>query len=78
MQMRNTWRTWSAHCAANCLACEPRTHFLPLPTMPAVLLQVLPTLPPQLEYRFIGRALILRDIDAALILDYLPDAITAR
>ena len=49
-----------------------------LPTMPAVLLQVLPTLPPQLEYRFIGRALILRDIDAALILDYLPDAITAR
>jgi hypothetical protein len=49
-----------------------------LPTMPAVLLQALPTLPPQLEYRFIGRALILRDIDAALIVDYLPDAISAR
>jgi hypothetical protein len=46
-----------------------------LPTMPATLLQALPVLPPQLEYRFIGRALILRDVDAALIVDYLPDAL---
>jgi hypothetical protein len=49
-----------------------------LPTMPAVLLQALPPLPRQLEYRFIGRALILRDIDAAMIVDYMPDALPAR
>ena len=31
----------------------------------------------QLEYRFIGRTLILRDIEAAMILDYLPNALPA-
>ena len=49
-----------------------------LPTTPAVLLHALPTLPSQLEYRFIGRTLILRDIDAALIVDLLPAALPAR
>ena len=49
-----------------------------LPTTPPTLLAALPTLPPQLEYRFIGRTLILRDIDAALILDYLVDALPPR
>jgi hypothetical protein len=49
-----------------------------LPTMPATLLHALPVLPPQLEYRFIGRTLILRDIDAAMIVDFLPSALPAR
>ena len=44
---------------------------------PPTLLHALPTLPPQLEYRFIGRTLILRDIEAAMIVDFLPDALPA-
>jgi hypothetical protein len=44
-------------------------------TMPANLLAVLPALPPTLEYRLIGRNLVLRDVDAALILDYFADAL---
>lgn len=44
-------------------------------TMPPSLLAVLPPLPKELEYRIIGRFLVLRDVDAALIIDYLPDAI---
>ena len=44
-------------------------------TMPASLLAVLPPLPKELEYRIIGRFLVLRDIDAALIVDYIPDLI---
>jgi hypothetical protein len=47
---------------------------LPLQSMPPSLLQVLPKLPPQLEYRFVGRELVLRDIQADLIVDTIPDA----
>lgn len=46
-----------------------------LATSPAVLLHALPALPKELEYRFIGRTLVLRDVDAALILDYLSPAL---
>jgi hypothetical protein len=46
----------------------------PLPTMPTSVLDVLPAVPKGLEYRLIGTTLILRDIEAAIILDYLPDA----
>ena len=46
----------------------------PLPTMPPSLLEVLPVVPKGLEYRLLGTTLILRDIEAAIILDYLPDA----
>jgi hypothetical protein len=49
-----------------------------LPTSPPTILHALPPLPPQLEYRFIGRTLILRDVDAAMIIDYLPNALPAR
>ncbi len=45
-------------------------------TMPPGLLQRLPPLPPMLEYRLLGRVLILRDSDAAMVLDYLPNAIS--
>jgi hypothetical protein len=44
-------------------------------TMPGQLLEVLPPVPKELEYRFVGRSLVLRDRDAALVVDYLPDAL---
>jgi len=48
---------------------------LPLATVPPSLLQKLPTLPEELEYRFLGRHLILRDIRANLIVDFIPDVV---
>lgn len=48
---------------------------VPYTTLPPALLLRLPTLPDGLEYRFVGRALILRDVDAALIVDFLPNAL---
>lgn len=50
---------------------------VPLSTMPAQVLQVLPKLPEGLEYRFIGRDLILMDVRAQTIVDYVKDAIPA-
>jgi hypothetical protein len=50
---------------------------LPLATVPPSLLQRLPTLPDALEYRFLGRHLILRDIKANLIVDFIPDVVPA-
>jgi hypothetical protein len=50
---------------------------LPLATVPPALLLKLPTLPEELEYRFLGRHLILRDIKANLIVDFIPDAVPA-
>lgn len=47
----------------------------PLLTFPAALLQKLPDLPSELEYRIVGRNLILRDVKANLIVDVLRDAI---
>ena len=47
----------------------------PLPTMPPNLLASLPKLPEDLEYRIIGRHLILRDVHANIIVDYIPNAI---
>ena len=47
----------------------------PLPTMPANLLADLPRLPEDLEYRVIDKHLILRDVDANIIVDYIPNAI---
>lgn len=48
---------------------------VPFPTMLPGVLAALPPLPARLEYRFMNRALVLRDIDANLILDFLPDAV---
>jgi hypothetical protein len=47
----------------------------PLPTVPANLLASLPKLPEQLEYRIVRQDLILRDVDANLIVDFIPNAI---
>ena len=46
-----------------------------LPTMPPDLLAALPRLPRELQYRFMHRDLILHDIDANLIVDFVVDAI---
>lgn len=48
---------------------------IPLLTFPATLLGKLPDLPPELEYRIVGRHVILRDVKANLIVDVLRDAI---
>ena len=48
---------------------------LPLETFPPVLLRKLPDLPPELEYRIVGRHLILRDVKANLIVDILRDVV---
>ncbi|HXG89549.1 MAG TPA: hypothetical protein VNJ02_14565 [Vicinamibacterales bacterium] len=46
---------------------------LPLVTFPGNLLKVLPELPPDLEYRIVGRHLVLRDVKANIIVDIMRD-----
>lgn len=46
-----------------------------IPLMPTCLLTALPPLPPELQYAFVGRDLILRDVHAGLIVDIVPRAI---
>jgi hypothetical protein len=48
---------------------------IPLATFPPALLSKLPDLPPELEYRIVGRSLILRDVKANLIVDILRDVV---
>jgi len=45
----------------------------PLATFPAPLLAKLPELPERLEYRLLSEALILRDVDANIIVDFILD-----
>lgn len=45
------------------------------PRVPPLLLDSLPPLPKQLEYNFLGRALVLHDVDANVAVDYLPDVL---
>jgi hypothetical protein len=47
----------------------------PLATSPPEILLKLPTLPKDLEYRFVDKHLILRDARANTIVDYIPNAI---
>jgi hypothetical protein len=49
----------------------------PLATVPPLILVNLPRLPDGLEYRFMGRDLILRDQGANLIVDFVPGAVPA-
>ena len=44
------------------------------PRVPPRLIELLPPLPKQLEYDFTDRSLVLRDIDADLVVDFVPDA----
>jgi hypothetical protein len=48
---------------------------MPLETFPPALLRKLPDLPPELEYRIVGRSLILRDAKANLIVDILRNVV---
>jgi hypothetical protein len=41
-------------------------------------LDVLPPLPPELQYRFVFRDLVLVDVHANVIVDFLPEALAAR
>jgi hypothetical protein len=47
----------------------------PFSSVPPSLLLKVPELPEQVRYRFVGRALILRDTDANVILDFIPDIV---
>ena len=47
----------------------------PMATMPPALLGALPPLPKALEYRIVGQYLVLRDVEAALIVDFIPATI---
>lgn len=47
----------------------------PLATVPPILLATLPRLPEEVEYRFFARHLILLDVDANLIVDYIPNVL---
>jgi len=47
----------------------------PLATVPPLILVNLPRLPDGLEYRFMGRDLILRDQPSSLIIDFVPGAV---
>jgi hypothetical protein len=48
---------------------------LPLQSTPPSLLLKLPPLPPEVEYRVVGHDLVLRDVDANLVVDLIPNAI---
>jgi hypothetical protein len=48
-----------------------------LATVPPLILSNLPALPDGLEYRFLGRDLILRDRASNLVVDFIPEALPA-
>jgi len=48
---------------------------LEAPRVPPRLIEILPPLPRQLEYDFADRTLILRDVDADVVVDFLPNAL---
>jgi hypothetical protein len=48
---------------------------VPLASMPLEVLRALPPLPEELQYRFVGDALILLDPHAHIVVDYLPQAL---
>lgn len=51
---------------------------IPLTTMPPEVLQALPTLPEELEYRFVSEHLILLDPHAHIIADFVVDALPGK
>jgi len=54
---------------------QPYPDGVPLQSMPPTLLMKLPKLPKELEYRIVGRDLILYDTVPNMIVDYIPGAI---
>lgn len=53
----------------------PYPSSVPLSTVPPVLLLAMPRLPEEVEFRFVGRQLILFDLDAQIIVDFMADAL---
>ncbi len=51
---------------------------VPLQSTPPSLLLSLPELPAGLEYRLVGRELVLRDVDANIVVDYVANALPDR
>jgi calcineurin-like phosphoesterase family protein len=51
---------------------------LEAPRVPPRLAEILPPLPKQLEYDFTDRTLVLRDVDADVVVDFLPDAFPVK
>lgn len=51
---------------------------IPVATMPPEVLQTLPSLPEELEYRFLGEQLILLDRHAHIIADFIVDALPGK
>lgn len=51
---------------------------IPLTTMPTAVLMALPQLPEDLEYRVVARSLILLDPHAGIVVDFVPNVMTAR
>jgi hypothetical protein len=47
---------------------------VPLSTIPPQVLEGLPKLPEEMEFRFVGNTLVLMDVHAHIIADYVPDA----
>ena len=47
---------------------------VPLSTIPPQVLQGLPKLPEEMEFRFVGNALVLMDVHAHIIADFVPNA----
>ena len=54
---------------------QPYPKGVPLQTTPPTLLAKLPPLPTGYEYRLVGSSLVLFDVEAGLVVDYLPAAI---
>jgi hypothetical protein len=50
---------------------------VPMSTMPPQVLAVLPKLPVEIEYRFVGDRLILLDVHAHIVMDYIDRALPA-
>ena len=48
---------------------------LPLQSSPPTLLERLPPLPSELQYRIVGQTLVLYDVSSDLIVDLLPEAV---
>jgi hypothetical protein len=48
---------------------------LPVTTVPPTLLLRLPQLPPELAYRIIGHDFVLQDIEARVVVDFIPGAL---
>jgi len=51
---------------------------IPLATMPPRLLKALPTLPEQMEFRFVASQFVLLDTHANLVVDFIPAALPSK